>query len=243
MIIIPMAGMSSRFFKAGYTKPKYMLEVRGLSLFEHSVNSFKRYFKKELFVFIIKNSFDTYKFVEDKIFIMGIKNYEIIVLDKDTRGQAETVALGLEKLELRSNLSMETITIFNIDTIRPNFVFPKLDILGSGYLEVFIGDGDNWSYVKPKNSMSTIITKSVEKERISDLCCTGLYHFHSYSLFKEAYLNYLNKPKAEWAKGELYIAPLYNYLIDNGLEIHFNKIERTDVIFCGTPDEYIEFKC
>ncbi|EII5689729.1 capsular biosynthesis protein, partial [Vibrio parahaemolyticus] len=26
MIVIPMAGMSSRFFKAGYDKPKYMLE-------------------------------------------------------------------------------------------------------------------------------------------------------------------------------------------------------------------------
>ncbi|EGR1720790.1 capsular biosynthesis protein, partial [Vibrio parahaemolyticus] len=25
MIVIPMAGMSSRFFKAGYDKPKYML--------------------------------------------------------------------------------------------------------------------------------------------------------------------------------------------------------------------------
>ncbi|EID7846057.1 capsular biosynthesis protein, partial [Vibrio parahaemolyticus] len=24
MIVIPMAGMSSRFFKAGYDKPKYM---------------------------------------------------------------------------------------------------------------------------------------------------------------------------------------------------------------------------
>lgn len=29
MIVIPMAGMSSRFFKAGYTQPKYMLEAHG----------------------------------------------------------------------------------------------------------------------------------------------------------------------------------------------------------------------
>ncbi|EGR2739468.1 capsular biosynthesis protein, partial [Vibrio parahaemolyticus] len=29
MIVIPMAGMSSRFFKAGYDKPKYMLEATG----------------------------------------------------------------------------------------------------------------------------------------------------------------------------------------------------------------------
>ncbi|MBD6989485.1 capsular biosynthesis protein, partial [Vibrio parahaemolyticus] len=44
MIIIPMAGMSSRFFNAGYDKPKYMLEARGVTLFEHSILSFKKYF-------------------------------------------------------------------------------------------------------------------------------------------------------------------------------------------------------
>ncbi|EKO3985769.1 capsular biosynthesis protein, partial [Vibrio fluvialis] len=42
MIMIPMAGMSSRFFKAGYSKPKYMLEAKGKTLFEHSVLSFEK---------------------------------------------------------------------------------------------------------------------------------------------------------------------------------------------------------
>ncbi|TOH10549.1 capsular biosynthesis protein, partial [Vibrio parahaemolyticus] len=44
MIVIPMAGMSSRFFKAGYKLPKYMLEAHGKSLFEHSLRSFESYF-------------------------------------------------------------------------------------------------------------------------------------------------------------------------------------------------------
>ncbi|ECR5117115.1 capsular biosynthesis protein, partial [Salmonella enterica] len=34
MIIIPMAGLSSRFFKAGYTKPKYELKAHDKTLFE-----------------------------------------------------------------------------------------------------------------------------------------------------------------------------------------------------------------
>ncbi|EOA0230274.1 capsular biosynthesis protein, partial [Escherichia coli] len=36
MIVIPMAGLSSRFKKAGYVKPKYMLEAHGKTLFSHS---------------------------------------------------------------------------------------------------------------------------------------------------------------------------------------------------------------
>ncbi|TOO97807.1 capsular biosynthesis protein, partial [Vibrio parahaemolyticus] len=42
--------------------------------------------------------------------------------------------------------------------------------------------------------------------------------------------------------GEIYVAPLYNYLIKNGYKIHYNLIDKDAVIFCGVPDEYIEFK-
>lgn len=56
-----MAGMSSRFFKAGYDKPKYMLEATGITLFEHSVLSFKNYFERESFLFIIRDKYDTKK--------------------------------------------------------------------------------------------------------------------------------------------------------------------------------------
>ncbi|EDP5982441.1 capsular biosynthesis protein, partial [Campylobacter jejuni] len=38
IIIFPMAGLSSRFTKAGYDKPKYMLDLKGNSVFFHAVN-------------------------------------------------------------------------------------------------------------------------------------------------------------------------------------------------------------
>ncbi|TOM80696.1 capsular biosynthesis protein, partial [Vibrio parahaemolyticus] len=59
MIIIPMAGMSSRFFKAGYDKPKYMLEAHGKTLFEHSVESFEALFLDTKFLFIVKDVYNT----------------------------------------------------------------------------------------------------------------------------------------------------------------------------------------
>ena len=52
MIIIPMAGLSSRFKDAGYVKPKYMLEAHGKTLFSHSLYSFKNYFDSESFLFV-----------------------------------------------------------------------------------------------------------------------------------------------------------------------------------------------
>ncbi|MBY7770439.1 glycosyltransferase family 2 protein [Vibrio fluvialis] len=237
MIVIPMAGLSSRFFKSGYKVPKYMLEAHGKTLFEHSVNSFEKYFKTEKFIFIVRDVYQTVEFVEHQVKKLGIINFEIVRLDTETKGQAETVYLGLENIH-----DPCSVTIFNIDTFRPKFEFPDLNTKGSGYLEVFIGDGNNWSYVMPKNNESTIVIKTAEKKRISELCCTGLYHFSNKSDFIEAYNNYISLPKEHWECGELYIAPLYNYLIENGKEIHFDLIERKDVIFCGVPQEYDDFK-
>lgn len=236
MIMIPMAGMSSRFFNAGYSKPKYMLEAKGKTLFEHSVLSFEKYFKDELFVFVIRDVYETKKFVIDQVKKLGIKDFKIICLDVETKGQAETVFLGLDSVD-----DNESLTIFNIDTFRPEFSYPELSSKEDGYLEVFQGSGDNWSFVLPENEESTLLVETAEKRPISDLCCTGLYYFNKVSDFKLSYNDYLNKPKELWEKGELYVAPLYNFLIKNGKSIHYHKIERDEVIFCGTPDEYDDF--
>ncbi|EIT7143529.1 glycosyltransferase family 2 protein [Vibrio vulnificus] len=237
MIIIPMAGLSSRFYKAGYVKPKYMLEANGNTLFAHSVNSFKKYFSTELFIFVIRDVCDTNSFVIQQLNEIGVLHYKIIVLENETRGQAETVYESLKNLPRD-----ESITIFNIDTFRPNFIFPDFDESIDGYLEVFIGDGENWSFAKTENENSTKVIETAEKRKISNYCCTGLYYFKTIESYLDSYLKYIDLPFDEWEKGELYIAPLYNSLIRDGKNIHVKIINREDVIFCGVPEEYLEFK-
>nr|QOS18737.1 hypothetical protein VP315_00011 [Vibrio parahaemolyticus] len=233
--------MSSRFFKAGYDRPKYMLEAHGKTLFEHSVESFKSYFFECQFLFIIKDQYQTKEFVEAKAKKMGIKRFYIVSLSEDTRGQGETVALGLEKFKSSTGDYDGAITIFNIDTFRPGFNFPQIINHCNGYLEVFEGDGNNWSFAEPESKNSTKVIRTAEKKAISNLCSTGLYYFDSIDLYFEAYETYKSMPKENWEKGELYIAPMYNCLIENGYDIHYDKITREDVIFCGVPDEYINF--
>ena len=59
--------------------------------------------------------------------------------------------------------------------------------------------------------------------------------------YLDAYNNYLEKPESEWEKAELYVAPLYNYLINKNKSIYYNLIDNNDVIFCGVPNEYTDF--
>ncbi|UKA06988.1 glycosyltransferase family 2 protein [Photobacterium damselae subsp. damselae] len=243
MILIPMAGLSSRFAKAGYAQPKFMLEAHGETLFEHSIKSFSRYFDIQDFVFVCSNENSIVNFVENKIAVLGIKHSLIVTVDHPTRGQAETVYIGLKKYLLSKNVQANrlNLTIFNIDTFRSNFEFPNLETMGDGYLEVFEGEGSNWSFARPENDESTVVVETAEKKAISNLCSTGLYYFRNSEDYILSFEQYITLPQILWEKGELYIAPLYNYLIKSGRQVHYNKIPRESVIFCGIPEEYLQF--
>jgi len=230
MIVIPMAGRSQRFFDAGYSAPKHRLLLGGESVFAHAVGSFASYFNSLPFLFIVNSEFEAAAFVEVECARLGIAQVRLHVLAGPTAGQAETVELGLG-----STSDATPITIFNIDTFRPGFDFPgpwfaELD----GWLEVFEGEGPNWSYVRPAPSEEPLALETAEKRPISDLCCTGLYHFARAGDFRAALAAERLAPQA----AELYVAPLYNHLIRKGARIGYNRIDPSEVIFCGTPAEY-----
>jgi hypothetical protein len=226
-----MAGLSRRFFNAGYTKPKYMLFLGDETLFAKAARSFERYFSTDDFLFIVRDIYETVHFLQNEALRIGIQNFQIHIVDGPTEGQAESVYLGIEKYT-----GIFPLFIFNIDTIRYNYTKPDFIDSCDGYLEVFKGGGDHWSFVEPDGMRG--VKRTTEKERISDLCSNGLYYFRDNRTFISAFLEAKKKVKTE--KGEYYIAPLYNYLINDGKKILYDLIDVASVDFCGVPDEYIE---
>lgn len=244
MIVIPMAGMSSRFTKAGYDKPKYMLEAHEKTLFYFSLLSFKQYFQSETFLFIYRDVQNTKKFILDECEKLGIpkKSIQLCELSKPTSGQAETVAIGLRSKRKFKELP---ILIFNIDTFRPGYEFPTtFDLEGiDGYLEVFEAQGDHWSFAKPDENSNVLnkVEEVAEKVRISNLCSTGIYYFKSANLFLEYYAQIENRPLEELQGNERYIAPIYNDLISDDCDIRYEKVFPKNVVSMGTPQEYTDF--
>lgn len=221
-----MAGRSQRFYDAGYDQPKYMLDLHGRSVFAHAVGSFAADFARRPFRFVVAAG--AAPFVISEAERLGIADVEVVELARPTAGQAETVELGIGGHE-------GPLTIFNIDTFRPGFAFPGgLFDTADGWLEVFRGSGANWSYVEPAPGPEPWALRTAEKVEISDLCCTGLYHFAKAADFRAALAAERAAPQAK----ELYVAPLYNHLIARGARIAWRLIERSEVVFCGTPDEY-----
>jgi hypothetical protein len=233
MIVIPMAGLSRRFADAGYQLPKYMLPLGGKTVFDHAVESFRALFDEVPFLFIGRDIADTGMFVERSCRALGVRSPLVVMLDAPTTGQAETVELGLYRAGISDDAP---ITIFNIDTFRPGFHFPTRAwwSASDGYLEVFKGAGPNWSYVRPSPTEEGGVIETAEKRPISDLCCTGLYHFARAGSFTAALAQERQHPSAP----ELYVAPLYNHLLAAGQRIYFEVVDISQIVFCGIPAEY-----
>ncbi len=231
MIVIPMAGMSSRFTKAGYDRPKWMLPLADRPLLDWSLMGFNAYFDDEQFLIIHLDQPGVGDFIAERAAALGIKKIRLATLDRMTKGQAETVFLGLEQAGVAAE---ESITIFNIDTIRPRFGKSERLQQSDGWLECFKGEGDHWSFVRGSTDEPGRAVEVVEKRRISDNCCTGMYYFRSGTLYD----TYFHKEAADPQMAELYVAPIYQRMIDDGLVVSYDVIGDDEIVFSGTPDEY-----
>lgn len=236
MFIFPMCGESSRFFSGGYTIPKYQLPLFGNTVFYSVINGFKNYFNKEKFLFIIrKDYYSTKEFIERELFKLSLYNYEIVELNRETKGQAVTVYKGL--LSQPRILPSEWIIIFNIDTIRKNVLIPEDAMDSDGFLETVNVAGNNWSFVSPKNFCGkNYVSYTTEKVRISDHCSTGLYGFKNLEIFCDLY------HRLPQTLGEYYISPMYNINHSrDGKRSYmwkYYEIDRENFIPCGTPGDY-----
>ena len=87
-VIIPMSGMSNRFTDAGYTIPKYLIEVDGKRVIQHIVDLYP---KNCEFIFIIN---DKHKKDTDIVNILDklVDKKEIVTISRHKKGPVFTVS-------------------------------------------------------------------------------------------------------------------------------------------------------
>lgn len=233
-IIITMAGIGSRFIKAGYNVPKYEIVAKGKTLFEWSLDSLRDFEEKvEKIIFVVKKEDHARQFIEKKCSLYAYKEIEIIEIDKLTDGQATTAMLALKSCNDES-----PILIYNIDTYIEPYELKYNCLKGDGHIPCFHAGGTHWSFVKLDKNNQVIEVR--EKEKISDNCSLGAYYFSSASLYKKLYKEYYSSNHNN-AYTEKYIAPLYNYMIMNGYSVTMNIIDSEKVHVLGTPEELADF--
>lgn len=232
-VVITMGGLGSRFKKAGYSIPKYEIEVNGKTLFDWSILSLKSFWK-ETFFFVVRKEDNAKDFILEHCALMGIKPI-IREIDYLTKGQAATAMLLKDIWN-----PAEAIFIYNIDTyVEPGYMNPE-KICGDGFIPCFNALGDHWSFARLDANGKVVEVR--EKKRISEHCSIGAYYFSKASLYETIYRSFYNAKNNNLEKGEEYIAPMYNYMIERGYDIRIQDIPSDKVHVLGTPQELEQFK-
>ncbi len=235
-IAITMAGMGSRFRSAGYTCPKYQIEVGGHYLFDWSMLGLVEFSKAGWeFWFATLAQDHSIDFIKERCAALQIQLGGIIELDSLTDGQATTAVCLAERAA-----PALPFAVFNIDTfVSPGAMSPAQIPEGAqGWIPCFPGVGDGWSFARTDQDGKVVELR--EKLRISDHATTGFYYFASAQLYLETYRRYFLAGKGE-EMGERYIAPMYNQLIEGDKLVRIQELTLDDVGMLGTPEQVSGF--
>ena len=233
-IIITMAGRGSRFLEQGYTQPKFMIEVRGRTLFQWSMASLANFNEDSRWHFVTLKEHVAAAFIEEQCSGLGISLGSVVEIDSLTSGQAESALRAMPRCDPEG-----PCLIYNIDTYVDPVALAPGGIRGDGWIPCFDMPGDHWSFVRL--GADGWATEVREKTRISNLCSIGLYWFRTGTLFMEAYEALYGAGGALEA-GETYIAPMYNALIARGCRISVADVPADSVVPLGTPEEVRRFE-
>ena len=237
--IIPMGGEGKRFKNSKFNKPKFMIKTKNKTLLEWAIQSLPLDFAHKIFFIIRKNdeqNFRVKEFIKKIMKKFPNTKFEILLLSKNTRGQAETV-LSCKK-EINND---RALLIFNNDTYFKSIRL-KSRLLSmrnqkiDGILGIFNSKDPKYSFVEIDNDDKVIRTK--EKKVISNFASTGMYIFSKGSDFIKS---------AEYAiekniltKNEFYISELYNILIKEGKKITVDVAD--EFVALGTPEDIKKFE-
>lgn len=207
-IIIPMAGLGSRFANAGYKIPKPLINVFGSTMLESVIDNINH--KDVKFIFVL-NKQEAYLPQIENIILKKLSGAIIVYVEDLTEGSACTA------LAASDYINNDGLIIINCDQIIKDYNFDNLITFAKtnnadGILGTFLSSSNKNSYAQLDCNGRIIDIK--EKIVISNIASNGLHFWKcGYDFIESA--NQMIAAKEKY-NNEFYVAPSYNYMIKKG---------------------------
>ena len=225
-ILIPMAGLGSRFPSHTYPMPKPLIEVNGKPMIAKAIQSLNlegNYFfvlAKNQFTELVKEIIQAHK-PESKFF----------EIDYVTEGPANSALLFRNEID-----NDQELIIANCDQIMEwnsaNFLHNVR--LYDGAVVTYHTDTDKNSYARlDKNGM---VVEIREKEVISNVSLNGIHYWKKGSTFVSS-ADRMIELQDRAPNGEFYIGPTFNHMIKQGLKVGIYHIPNEQHHPVGVPDD------
>ena len=241
-IIIPIGGKGERFSKNGYTKPKPLIPIFNKPMIFYVLDNLRLLPGDK--VFIIYYNLDQYDF--ENIIHAKYPAVHFVQLQKQTKGAAETIFLGLN--EIIGTTDNRKTMLFDCDTFYTQDVVSMFREVVDSNAVFYVKNTDPnpiFSYitmdnVSGVNNIDGIITDIKEKRKISDYANTGIYCFSDIHILHK----YARKVVEEDIKfnNECYTSCIISEMLSNNRFMEI-KLDTVYVFNLGTPlqlDKYIE---
>lgn len=231
-VVIPMAGLGTRFSQVGYALPKPLINVNGKPMIQLVVENLRITNCKQNFIFIVREEhIDAYNLIPNLQIIAP--NCQIIPVHETTQGAACTVLLAQKYINndipliiANSDQFLEWNPLHFLNYAKNN----NLD----GLISTFTSSHPKWSYAKLDSSGK--VTQVAEKNPISNHATTGIYywkHGHNFITFANMMIS-----KNIRVNNEFYVCPVFNQAIDNNKTIGVYPCDKMWGL--GTPED-LEF--
>lgn len=238
-IVIPMAGLGSRFSEAGFEKPKPFIDVLGRPMIEHVIENLD-YPDANFILIARKEHLEIEKDLVDKI--KQQHNVTFIGIDKLTEGTACTVLYAKELID-----NDDMLLIANSDQIVDvdirNFIDDCVNRGLDGSILTFndVERNPKWSFAL--TDTNGFVTSVKEKEAISSNATVGIYLFNKGSDYVNSAIRMIIEN--DRVNNEFYTCPTYNYAIVQHKQIGIFEIPIETMHGIGTPEDlekYLHFR-
>jgi dTDP-glucose pyrophosphorylase len=258
-LVVPMAGLGTRFAKVADTnpefkKPKPFISIRGLPMVrwatgslpfvEHPGQSVSSSFKitpKDIVFIILKEHNDVFG-LEKGLKEIYSPEVNVIVIPKLTRGAAETAYQAKIFLNPEEDVLFSDSDHYFDGSILEKAILSQAPD-NAGIIPVFTPPNDGiarWSYslLKPgTNQIIQVGEKDPELMKKGAPANIGAYYFTKAKYFLDEVEEVMEKNEVSGpsGKGEFYIAPLYQRLLNKGMKLEAAMLP--EVWGLGTPED------
>lgn len=225
-ILIPMAGLGSRFKAEGYTFPKPLIEIHGKPMIQWVVENLNI---KANYIFLVQKEHQQKYNIKSVLKIL-VPNCKIIVIESLTEGAACTTLLAKKFINNKNQLlicNSDQFVEWNVAKVMYKFSSKKID----GGILVFNSIHPKWSYAKTDNR--NIVSEVAEKKVISNKATVGIYYWSKGSDYVKYAEQMINKNIR--VNNEFYVCPVYNEAINDKKIILTENIDQMWGL--GTPED------
>jgi HAD superfamily hydrolase (TIGR01509 family) len=225
-VLIPMAGLGSRFKDAGYVFPKPLVEVDGKPMIQAVVESLG---VNAQYTYIVqKEHYEKYNL--SYLLNLITPNCNIVQVDGITEGAAVTCLLARKYIDNESPLIMA-----NSDQIvewnSRQFIYDLMTKNADGGIATFKSTHPKWSYAKIDHN--GLVTEVAEKKPISDIATVGIYYWKHGADFVKYAQQMIEKDIR--TNNEFYVCPVFNEAIADNKRVFTNDIKKMWGL--GTPED------